>query len=73
MTIQDIERETGVLILGLSEAQAKEKISGEDFENLKHTNGFAGVNYDDREQFLNDNDYPITRESLIDGELSHKG
>jgi hypothetical protein len=33
---------------------------------------FTGVMYDDRIKFLKDNDYELTRENLIDPELSAK-
>lgn len=67
-TIEELEIEKGYVILG--DVDLKEKLTDEEFISLAETNGFHGVNFEDRIKFLKDNGYEVTRENLIDSSLS---
>jgi hypothetical protein len=63
-SLTEWERIKGCLV---SDVSPNKKMTEEEFDRLP---GKSGVNFNDREKFLRDNGYEITRANLIDSSLS---
>lgn len=72
MVITEFEKQAGVV--ALDEKLLPKVKTFEEFAKYvdEHRGDFHGVMYDDRVAFLEANDYEVTRENLINWELSHK-
>ncbi len=67
-SIEAWERERGLVIQG--DVDPSQEVTAEEFEKLRVKQGHLGVNHEDREQFLKDNGYELSRENLVDASLS---
>lgn len=67
-TIAEWEKEKGML---LPSRKPTEKISEDDF-NAIPLDDKIGVDHESRVKFLKDNGYEVTRENMVDSELSAK-
>jgi hypothetical protein len=63
-TIGDWEKQKGFLV---PDASVLKKVTEDEFDLLP---GKVGVNFEQRTEFLTSNGYPVTRENLIDANLS---
>jgi len=70
-TIKELEIAYGVVVKDIK-VDPNTNITVEEFEELILTGKTVGVNHEDRVNFLQDNGYKVTRENLIDPELSAK-
>lgn len=72
--VSDWEVEVGLFARDEQVAKGKDKITREEFLELsdKNPNGFLGVDYPVRVKFLKDNGYEVTRDNLINPNLSSK-
>lgn len=66
-TIEAWEKEKGVIISG--EVELKSKLTEDEFNELALERGI-GVNFEDRTKFLKDNGYTVSRENMVNSELS---
>lgn len=73
-TFTELERQHGLLFPDSEKYPLDKKMTVAEFRELIANNplDFAGVNFEDREKFLRENDYEVTRENMIDRELSAK-
>lgn len=67
-----LEKEHGIMFIG--DVDLKQKMTDEDFIKLMHTNegAWRGVDHTVRTKFLKDNDHEVTRENMLNVELSAK-
>ena len=73
-TFNEWEKDKGAFAIDETKYDLNQQLTEEEFLQL-HAEGegnFRGVSYDDRVKFLEDNDYPVTRENLLDPNLSVK-
>ena len=69
-TVKQWEKEHNVILLAdLSQAK---KVTREEFRQSMIDDGFTGINFEDREKFLVDNGYEVTRKNMLDSNLSHR-
>jgi hypothetical protein len=68
------EIEKGLFAVDESAYDSTQMLSEEEFMQLwvDGEGQFVGVSYEDRIQFLNDNDYEVTRENIVNADLSVK-
>lgn len=73
-TFKEHEIDRGMFALDSKLYNTSKTMSREDFDKIVATNysSFRGVSYKDRVKFLEENGYEVTRENLIDPELSAK-
>lgn len=67
-TIGDFEKEQGMIVLGEDPTTI---ITRADFDALPQYKKI-GVNHEDRVAFLEANGYEVTRENMVDVNLSHR-
>lgn len=68
--IEQYEREYNLVLSDVKDPS--QKVSESEFKEMVSTLKFVGVDFEQREQFLKDNGYDVTRENLIDPTLSVK-
>lgn len=72
--VTKLEQETGLIARDEKHLPKKSVGSAKEFSDFVHENydNFVSINWDDRTKFLKDNGYKLTRQNLIDGDLSAK-
>lgn len=68
-TLEQWEREKGYIVKG--DVDINKQLSEAEFEAIPHGERH-GVNHADRIKFLQDNGYEVTRENMINPNLSHR-
>ena len=73
-TFSDWEKEKGAFANDTKKYPGNKKMTESEFMDafLGNQTEFTGVNYEDRVKFLEDNGYKVTRDNLLNPELSSK-
>lgn len=69
-TFIDWEEKLGVMVRDADEKTLKSKITEAEFRESWGAGIPSGVNHKQRIKFLKDNGYEVTRENMLDGQLS---
>ena len=69
-TVEVWEREKGMMIVDADHTLLKKNLSADEFIKLSDHRGWRGVNYSNRVKFLQANGYEVSRENLMNAELS---
>jgi hypothetical protein len=69
-TLKTLEKERGVMFIG--DVDLSQRLSEEEMDELlaKDYTTYVGVAHDDRTKFLKDNGYDVTRENMMNPDLS---
>lgn len=67
-TIEQLEREYNIMTT--QEKDLSKKVSEDEFKEIISSGKFVGVDFKQREKFLKDNGYKLTRENMINADLS---
>lgn len=73
-TIAEWEREKGVMFLDARKHPVNKKVTEDEFMEILQTSEgeYRGVTHDDREKWLKDNGYDVTRANMLDPDLLPK-
>lgn len=71
-TLKEWERSKGLMFTDRSIVDTEKQYTESELSDLLNKNRFSGVNYQDRERWLTENDYPITDDNLMNSMLEPK-
>lgn len=71
-TVEYWEKKQGKIILNTDDINLLEKMTIEEFTDLADKNMYSPVDYSFREKWLRDNGYEVTRENMVNADLTPK-